>query len=120
MSLPKISLIMRSEAGTRQEEIVAGAGTSIEVALDDNNGVGIGVDYTKADALRLRLDGKIKLKLLGHGAGVQGTIIRDLDTGDMEFNGTLEVEIDKDVAASMTTSFGPRENIVNGALKITF
>jgi len=119
MPEPKISLKMRTKGGTREGQLLATAGTSIEVALDDV-GAGIGIDYTNSEALKLRLDGRVRLKLFDTAASVTGSFIKDLDTKEVSIDGTLEIEIDKEVAASMTTNISPEETTVGGTLRITF
>lgn len=120
MALPKISLTMRTEGGVRQEELVVGAGSSIEIDLSENTGAAVGFDYTTPDALKLRLDGRLKLNVFDKSAAISGTVLRDMDTKKIEFNGTLELKIDKDIAATVTTSVNAHETVVGSKVKIAF
>lgn len=111
---------MRTEGGVREQEIVAAAGTGIEIDLSENIGAGVGFDYTAADALRLRLEGRVKLSVFGNSAALSGTVLRDMDTEKIEFDGTLEIRIHQDIAASVTTSVNQHETVVGSKVKIAF
>ena len=120
MPLPTISLTMRTEGGVREQELTAAAGTAIEIDLSENTGAGVGFDYTTSDALKLRVEGRVKLSVFDRSVAASGTVLRDMDTQKIEFNGTLEVKIDKEVAASVTTSFNQHETVVGSKVKIAF
>lgn len=111
---------MRTAGGVREEELTASAGTSIEIDLSEDTGAGIGFDYTTPDALKLRVEGRVKLNVFDKSAALSGTLLRDMDTKKMEFDGALEVKIDKDVSASVTTSVNAHETIVGSKVKIAF
>lgn len=122
MDEPKVKVTLRSaiEKKSSSAIVIPSAGGTLLIDFQDAE-TAMSVDYTKPDKLILKLEGKMKIGEVKNVELSAGTgIARDFLKNETTFDGSFEMEINKNIAVEIHGSKGSKDSSVGAGVTIRF